>query len=484
MEPSNFSAEVPKTPLPGLPASSDPAPTSPTGPPESLPEPLRRHLCHYSDETFTYGHNARRHERFNCYRNERAGETGDPRQNPPTSGIVRPLSPLVKIQSEPGRDWNRFALVEGVQSNRSVTAAPGLQRFGRLLTAMSCESMRVVEVNMEQRQNEGARKTGDPREKTRRPAASSGTIPICENPPGSPWWEASVLIAQPPRPLSLYLVEPAGVPCTYQPRPLPKSGGRWRVTLTERQGDERLVRVRLQLQVLHDGPDRVVSGPRHAGTTHIPARPCVSSGLHSPVAAAADAAVLRARDLASSGASCLIYTHTHTAPPPLRPSCTIPACQTTCRCSFQREQPIVTSNPLAAPKYLEIVLSYVSTVSAWRASSVRLRHMQLVDTQYVYFAFGNVCDKFSNMSAGMSLQHSRLSRLIRDVVEVLCDVSPRVGAGIVSITVVVTISNCHVPTLNMVPEAVVVGDYRRSDTPILRSFDDDGRGNMTRPTLC
>ncbi|KAJ8895331.1 hypothetical protein PR048_000657 [Dryococelus australis] len=41
-------------------------------------------------------------------------------------------------------------------------------------------------------------------EKTRRPTASSSTIPTCENPvtrpgiePGSPWWEASVLIAQP-----------------------------------------------------------------------------------------------------------------------------------------------------------------------------------------------------------------------------------------------------------------------------------------------
>ncbi|KAJ8866843.1 hypothetical protein PR048_032704 [Dryococelus australis] len=45
-------------------------------------------------------------------------------------------------------------------------------------------------------------------EKTRRPTASSGTIPTCVNPvtrpgiePGSPWWEASVLIAQPPWPL-------------------------------------------------------------------------------------------------------------------------------------------------------------------------------------------------------------------------------------------------------------------------------------------
>ncbi|KAJ8867390.1 hypothetical protein PR048_031191 [Dryococelus australis] len=44
-------------------------------------------------------------------------------------------------------------------------------------------------------------------EKTRRPTASSGTIPTCESPvtrpgiePGSPWWEASVLIAHPPWP--------------------------------------------------------------------------------------------------------------------------------------------------------------------------------------------------------------------------------------------------------------------------------------------
>ncbi|KAJ8874115.1 hypothetical protein PR048_024956 [Dryococelus australis] len=59
---------------------------------------------------------------------------------------------------------------------------------------------------MERRLNEGAGKREIP-EKTRRPTASSGTIPTCESPvtrpgiePGSPWWEASVLIAQPPWP--------------------------------------------------------------------------------------------------------------------------------------------------------------------------------------------------------------------------------------------------------------------------------------------
>ncbi|KAJ8897912.1 hypothetical protein PR048_003269 [Dryococelus australis] len=46
-------------------------------------------------------------------------------------------------------------------------------------------------------------------EKTRLPVASSGTIPTCENPgvtrlgiePGSPWWDASSLTTQPPRPV-------------------------------------------------------------------------------------------------------------------------------------------------------------------------------------------------------------------------------------------------------------------------------------------
>ncbi|KAJ8869229.1 hypothetical protein PR048_030801 [Dryococelus australis] len=44
-------------------------------------------------------------------------------------------------------------------------------------------------------------------EKIRRPTASSGTIPTCENPvtrpgiePGSPWWKAGRLTAQPPWP--------------------------------------------------------------------------------------------------------------------------------------------------------------------------------------------------------------------------------------------------------------------------------------------
>ncbi|KAJ8887814.1 hypothetical protein PR048_014032 [Dryococelus australis] len=57
------------------------------------------------------------------------------------------------------------------------------------------------------KQNKRAGETGDPAQ-TRRPVASSDTIPTCENPgltrPGielcSPWWEASSLTAQPPWP--------------------------------------------------------------------------------------------------------------------------------------------------------------------------------------------------------------------------------------------------------------------------------------------
>ncbi|KAJ8875843.1 hypothetical protein PR048_023745 [Dryococelus australis] len=70
-------------------------------------------------------------------------------------------------------------------------------RFGRL------SAVREIEVNMERRRNSGAGETGDPR----RPAASSATIPTCENrgaaptgiEPGSPRWEASSLATTPPR---------------------------------------------------------------------------------------------------------------------------------------------------------------------------------------------------------------------------------------------------------------------------------------------
>ncbi|KAJ8869261.1 hypothetical protein PR048_030833 [Dryococelus australis] len=73
---------------------------------------------------------------------------------------------------------------------------------------VNSEVLRVNEGDWstERCRNDGAGKREVP-EKTRRPTASSFTIPTCENPvtrpgiePGSPWWEASVLTAQPPWP--------------------------------------------------------------------------------------------------------------------------------------------------------------------------------------------------------------------------------------------------------------------------------------------
>ncbi|KAJ8865885.1 hypothetical protein PR048_033408 [Dryococelus australis] len=107
-------------------------------------------------------------------RNEGEGETGDPRRNPPTNGIVRHDSHLRKSATRP-----------------------------RIEPAKSSEPMRAIEVSMEQRQNERLGKRDIP-EKTRQPTAASGTIPTCGNPVtrqgfelGSPWWEASRLTARP-----------------------------------------------------------------------------------------------------------------------------------------------------------------------------------------------------------------------------------------------------------------------------------------------
>ncbi|KAJ8877388.1 hypothetical protein PR048_021842 [Dryococelus australis] len=57
-----LSTELSKTQLPTLPASLYPEPTSPTGLPESLPEPLRRHQCRFCEKTFSKSCHARRHE--------------------------------------------------------------------------------------------------------------------------------------------------------------------------------------------------------------------------------------------------------------------------------------------------------------------------------------------------------------------------------------------------------------------------------------
>ncbi|KAJ8875314.1 hypothetical protein PR048_023209 [Dryococelus australis] len=56
-------------------------------------------------------------------RNERAREKRDPRENPPTNGIVRHDS-YMRRSGDPAGDRARFALVGGRRANRSATAAP------------------------------------------------------------------------------------------------------------------------------------------------------------------------------------------------------------------------------------------------------------------------------------------------------------------------------------------------------------------------
>ncbi|KAJ8867780.1 hypothetical protein PR048_031583 [Dryococelus australis] len=127
------------------------------------------------------------------------------------------------LASLPGCDWRmayqHIAIRE--YSNmpvctvtvRARCAFYNIQHPNRRLELLCCNPnalleypTRVAEVNMERRRNgRGKREIPD---KTRRPTASSGTIPFCENPVtrpvielGLPWWEARVLIAQPPWPL-------------------------------------------------------------------------------------------------------------------------------------------------------------------------------------------------------------------------------------------------------------------------------------------
>ncbi|KAJ8867790.1 hypothetical protein PR048_031595 [Dryococelus australis] len=124
------------------------------------------------------------------------GKPGDPRENPPTSGIVRHDS-----RGDPAgnqtRSWSRKCstgfrnfILHFNKKDHASTCRCGRKRHG---------SIAGIGAGMK-----GRVKREIP-EKARRPTASSGTIPTCENPvtrpgiePGSPWWEASVLIAQPP----------------------------------------------------------------------------------------------------------------------------------------------------------------------------------------------------------------------------------------------------------------------------------------------
>ncbi|KAJ8880447.1 hypothetical protein PR048_016916 [Dryococelus australis] len=63
----------------------------------------------------------------------KGGETGDPRENPPTSDIVRHDSHWQKSGSDPAGDWTRTTLVVGEQAKRSATLDHQQIRYTGLL---------------------------------------------------------------------------------------------------------------------------------------------------------------------------------------------------------------------------------------------------------------------------------------------------------------------------------------------------------------
>ncbi|KAJ8882393.1 hypothetical protein PR048_014201 [Dryococelus australis] len=114
----------------------------------------------------------------------------------------------------------RAASIDGAQElrgNSALDQLPAYRRPARVTDTALLLQLEELSVRF------GAGMTGRGKreipEKTRRPTASSGTILTCENPvirpgikPGSPWWEASVLIAQPQRSLNAKIREGANCP--------------------------------------------------------------------------------------------------------------------------------------------------------------------------------------------------------------------------------------------------------------------------------
>ncbi|KAJ8866114.1 hypothetical protein PR048_033638 [Dryococelus australis] len=97
--------------------------------------------------------------------------------------------------------------------NNAFPPPPPLHKFARAPTSQHpfhpppTFAAPAVAPTAERRRNARTGKGGTSQRKARLPAASTGTIPTCENPetrpriePGSPWWEAGRLTDQPPWP--------------------------------------------------------------------------------------------------------------------------------------------------------------------------------------------------------------------------------------------------------------------------------------------
>ncbi|KAJ8889325.1 hypothetical protein PR048_008824, partial [Dryococelus australis] len=139
---------------------------------------------------------------------------------PPINPAPLPNPPLFQLNSYPSRP------LRGIQCGRKIAILRRLELQRNINEIKSIAIVTIIEMAVQVRpsdipedtaskvddrlwSNAGMKGRGKREipENTRRPTASSGTIPTCENPvnrpgiePGSPWWEASVLIAQPPWP--------------------------------------------------------------------------------------------------------------------------------------------------------------------------------------------------------------------------------------------------------------------------------------------
>ncbi|KAJ8887706.1 hypothetical protein PR048_013924 [Dryococelus australis] len=145
-------------------------------------------------------------------RNEGNGQTGDPRESSLTRGIVRHDSHMQKSRGWPGRGLKPVRHVQyRVRYKNMVEGHKWIDTRIEIQLTEAERNRRSERMKRYWEERSGAgmkgRVKGEIPEKTRRPTASTGTIPTCENPvtrtviePGSPWWDASVLTAQPPRP--------------------------------------------------------------------------------------------------------------------------------------------------------------------------------------------------------------------------------------------------------------------------------------------
>ncbi|KAJ8879082.1 hypothetical protein PR048_019688 [Dryococelus australis] len=98
-------------------------------------------------------------------------------------------------------DWRSDGTTQLIAQHLQIqqVGRPGVER--RIYNLIDIPLARALATRLSQYC--GRSGTGEIPEKTRRPTESSGTIPTCEYPvarpaiePGSPWWEASVLVAQ------------------------------------------------------------------------------------------------------------------------------------------------------------------------------------------------------------------------------------------------------------------------------------------------